>query len=288
MPAPPLVALTLGVRLDEPLPTFYACVAVLVVVAWVLGSTAVPGAGRAWVVERVGVIAVIAWAAGLDVAMLARAFLAGNASGETEAFLLAAAAYICGTAWTFSAARDFEWRWILTCVGSAYYHLAPSDTRLIWDRLPMTLVFMSFLAAVMAEGRSPRWEVLILSPLLVVGLGSVWWWKASGDLLPYVLVQFGPAIVMLPAFWRATGKRWLWRIAALYAAAKIAELCDPSIYSALPWSGHTWKHLLGAAAGYCIVRWFCDSSQTVIRSSGDNLTSSVVSIYNEGGSDSAV
>jgi len=177
---------------------------------------------------------------------------------------------------------------LLTCVGSAYYHLAPSDTRLIWDRLPMTLVFMSFLAAVMAEGRSPRWEVLILSPLLVVGLGSVWWWKASGDLLPYVLVQFGPAIVMLPAFWRATGKRWLWRIAALYAAAKIAELCDPSIYSALPWSGHTWKHLLGAAAGYCIVRWFCDSSQTVIRSSGDNLTSSVVSIYNEGGSDSAV
>jgi len=124
MPAPPLVALTLGVRLDEPLPTFYACVAVLVVVAWVLGSTAVPGAGRAWVLERVGVIAVIAWAAGLDVAMLARAFLAGNASRETHAFLLAAAAYICGTAWTFSAARDFEWRWILTCVGSVVVWLA--------------------------------------------------------------------------------------------------------------------------------------------------------------------
>jgi len=187
-----------------------------------------------------------------------------------------------------TSARVLSTGLLLTCVGSAYYHLAPSDTRLIWDRLPMTLVFMSFLAAVMAEGRSPRWEVLILSPLLVVGLGSVWWWKASGDLLPYVLVQFGPAIVMLPAFRRATGKRWLWRIAALYAAAKIAELCDLSIYSALPWSGHTWKHLLGAAAGYCIVRWFCDSSQTVIRSSGDNLTSSVVSIYNEGGSDSAV
>lgn len=177
---------------------------------------------------------------------------------------------------------------LLTCAGSAYYHLAPSDARLIWDRLPMTLVFMSFLAGVIAEGRSPRWETLILSPLLFLGVASISWWKTSGDLLPYVLVQFGPAIIMQPAFWRATGKRWLWKGATLYAAAKIAELYDPSIYSALPWSGHTWKHLLGAAAGFCIVRWFCDSSQTVIRSSGDNLTLSVVSTYNGCGSDSAV
>jgi hypothetical protein len=187
-----------------------------------------------------------------------------------------------------TTARVLSTGLLLTCVGSVNYHLVPTDTRLIWDRLPMTLVFMSFVAAVIAQGRSRRWETLILAPLLILGVASIWWWKTSGDLLPYVLVQFGPVMVILPAFWRATGKRWLWRIAALYAAAKIAELYDPSIYSALPWSGHTWKHLLGAAAGYCIVRWFCDSSQTVIRSSGDNLTSSVVSTYNGCGSDSAV
>jgi hypothetical protein len=118
MPAPPLVAVTLGMRLDEPLPTFYACVAVLLVVAAMLGSTAMPGAGRGWVVERVGIIAVIGWAAGFDVAMLARAFLTGNAGSKTQAFLCAAVVYLCGTAWTFSAARHFEWRWIMTCVGS--------------------------------------------------------------------------------------------------------------------------------------------------------------------------
>ena len=159
----------------------------------------------------------------------------------------------------------------LTSVGSAYYHLAPSDTRLIWDRLPMTLVFMSFLTAVIAEGRSSRWEALILSLFLFLGAASIWWWKTSGNLLPYFLVQFGPVVMMLPAFWRASGKRWLWYTAALYAAAKIAELYDPSIYSVLPLSGHTWKHLLGATAGYYILRWFCDSSQTVTRSSGDNF-----------------
>jgi hypothetical protein len=124
MPAPPLVALTLGARFDEPLPTFYACVAVLLVVAAVLGSTAVPGAGRGWVVERVGVIAVIGWAAGFDAGMLARAFLTGHPGGEPVAFLCAAAVYICGTAWTFSTALHFEWRWIMTCVGSVVVWLA--------------------------------------------------------------------------------------------------------------------------------------------------------------------
>lgn len=118
MPAPPFVALTLGVRLDEPLPTFYVCVAILIAIAAALGSTAVPGAGRGWVAERVGVIAVIAWAAGFDAAVLARAFLTGNASSRTGAFLCAAAVYVCGTAWTFSGTPHFEWRWIVTCVGS--------------------------------------------------------------------------------------------------------------------------------------------------------------------------
>src|SRR5258707_798113 len=28
---------------------------------------------------------------------------------------------------------------LLTCFGSGYYHLAPDDARLVWDRLPMTL-----------------------------------------------------------------------------------------------------------------------------------------------------
>jgi len=144
----------------------------------------------------------------------------------------------------------------LTSVGSAWYHLAPSDAHLISDRLPMTVVFMSFLAAVIAEGRSSRWEALFLGLLLVLGIASIYWWKTTGNLLPYFLVQFGPVLMMLPAFSRASGKRWLWGMAALYGGAKVVEFYDPSIYSVLPLSGHTWKHLLGAAAGYCILRWF--------------------------------
>jgi len=32
---------------------------------------------------------------------------------------------------------------VLTAVGSSYYHLAPDNDRLVWDRLPMTIVFMA-------------------------------------------------------------------------------------------------------------------------------------------------
>ena len=40
--------------------------------------------------------------------------------------------------------------------GSAYYHLAPRDGTLFWDRLPMGLAFMSLLSAVLVERLGPR------------------------------------------------------------------------------------------------------------------------------------
>ena len=38
----------------------------------------------------------------------------------------------------------------LVSVGSAWYHRAPADDTLLWDRLPMTVAFMGLLAAVLA------------------------------------------------------------------------------------------------------------------------------------------
>ena len=43
-----------------------------------------------------------------------------------------------------------------TSAGSAWYHLAPGDARLAWDRLPMAVAFMSLLAAVIVERLSVR------------------------------------------------------------------------------------------------------------------------------------
>ena len=77
---------------------------------------------------------------------------------------------------------------LLTAFGSAYYHLAPADSRLIWDRLPMTVIFMSFVASVVstanAEQKKPEPSPWALAVLLALGTGSVLWWRVTGDLRP--------------------------------------------------------------------------------------------------------
>ena len=39
----------------------------------------------------------------------------------------------------------------LVAVGSSYYHWRPNNARLVWDRLPMTVGFMSLIAVVLSE-----------------------------------------------------------------------------------------------------------------------------------------
>ena len=57
----------------------------------------------------------------------------------------------------------------LTTAGSAYYHLAPDNARLVWDRLPMTVGFMGLLTAVVAERSSLTLARRLFVPLLAFG-----------------------------------------------------------------------------------------------------------------------
>src|SRR5204862_1616620 len=93
---------------------------------------------------------------------------------------------------------------VLTCFGSGYYHLAPDNARLVWDRLPMTIVFMSLVAAVIAERISLPAGLWLLPVLLGVGISSVLAWYASelrgrGDLRFYAGVQVYAVLVLLLA-----------------------------------------------------------------------------------------
>jgi hypothetical protein len=135
----------------------------------------------------------------------------------------------------------------LTAFGSGYYHWAPSDTRLVWDRLPMTLVFMALVSMVVGT----RW----LYPLVAFGIASILWWVATGDLRLYAVAQFGAILVVVFAMFFSAEVRRLWPVLLLYALAKLAEHYDQSIYAVLPLSGHTLKHFLAAAATYWILRW---------------------------------
>jgi hypothetical protein len=150
----------------------------------------------------------------------------------------------------------------LTAFGSGWYHLAPDNARLVWDRLPMTLAFMGLLTAVLSEQVSVRVAKTLFVPLVLFGAGSVgyWYWTelgGAGDLRPYALAQFGSlaAVTMMLARHpnRAASTGYLWIGLAAYVAAKCLELADAEIYAlGNIVSGHTLKHLAAALAVACI------------------------------------
>lgn len=152
---------------------------------------------------------------------------------------------------------------VATSAGSAYYHLAPGDARLAWDRLPMAVAFMSLLAAVIVERVSVRAGLRLLWPLVALGAASVVYWRISAavgaeDLRPYGVVQFGSiaAILAIAALYRSryTHAGAIFLAAALYGAAKIFEALDREIYALGELaSGHTLKHLAAAAGAYVIL-----------------------------------
>jgi ceramidase len=149
---------------------------------------------------------------------------------------------------------------LLTFFGSAYYHLAPSDSRLVWDRLPMSLVFMALLACVATGERNSRFThallaSLLLASIVICGIASVLWWSLTNDLRFYVLVQFGPLLILVPALWFVRDARYLAAVLTFYALAKLAEYYDRAIFSGLPISGHSLKHVFAAMATYFIYRW---------------------------------
>ena len=152
---------------------------------------------------------------------------------------------------------------VLTAFGSSYYHLQPDNASLLWDRLPMVIVFMSLVAAVVAERISLRAGLWLLPILLLLGTGSVMQWYLSelsgaGDLRFYAGVQvyavlFLLVALLLPA--RYTRGSDFTIVAGLYVLGKVFELLDERIFRlGHIVSGHTLKHLAAAAAGYWILR----------------------------------
>lgn len=152
---------------------------------------------------------------------------------------------------------------ILTAAGSAYYHLAPDDYRLIWDRLPIALACAGLLAGVRAETvarHDARSEAAVLALLAVA---SVAWWyftglRGWGDLRPYLLLQILP--ILLVPLWQALhgsdrrDRLWFGAALAVYVLAKVAELNDHALLLAsAAISGHTLKHLLATLAAALIV-----------------------------------
>lgn len=152
---------------------------------------------------------------------------------------------------------------ILTAWGSAYYHLAPDNARLVWDRIPIMIVFMALLAAVIGERVTVNVGVALFPLLEILGAASVLYWRWSesqghGDLRFYAAVQVYAILILLlalllPAKY-SRGPDFA-VVVGLYALAKILEEADRQVFAVgQVVSGHTLKHLAAAAAGFWILR----------------------------------
>ncbi len=143
----------------------------------------------------------------------------------------------------------------LVGLGSGYYHWAPTNETLIWDRLPMTICFMTLFSVLLRDFLGVKQDKMMLFILLVVGLYSIIHWVALGDLRPYVLVQFFP-MVSIPVILltqKSTGisPKPFWVLLAWYVLAKVAETYDVQIHDALNvMSGHSLKHFFAAIGLY--------------------------------------
>ncbi|MBN8852802.1 MAG: ceramidase domain-containing protein [Sphingobacteriales bacterium] len=157
---------------------------------------------------------------------------------------------------------------IATGLGSAWYHYSPDSDTLLWDRLPMTIIFMSLLAATITDFIGSRKPVLLLALLVSLGIGSVFWWhftgqQGRGDLRPYILVQYYPIVLIPLIIWLyprtgyKAGIRQLLLVVLWYIIAKVLDAGDHAVYGALHVvSGHTLKHLAAAMSTWYFVSLF--------------------------------
>jgi hypothetical protein len=163
--------------------------------------------------------------------------------------------------WTVFFAGAF-----VVCWGSGYYHWEPNNTTLIWDRLPMTVAFMSLFSVMIMERVSAKAGFWLFPFFLVGGILSVFYWGATeildaGDMRPYAFVQFFPMLAILLMLWlfpaRYTETRCLFHTLGWYVIAKILEHFDKLVFENMQGviSGHTVKHVAAAVGVFWVVRY---------------------------------
>lgn len=152
---------------------------------------------------------------------------------------------------------------LATAAGSCYYHLEPTNEKLFWDRLPMTVAFMSLVCAQIVDRVDARAGLIALVPMVLVGVASVVYWIVTerlgrGNVMPYAVLQAYAVVVLLklaamhPS--RYTHANAIYAVFAGYLLAKVFEHYDRQIFELTgSVSGHTLKHVAAGVAGLPVV-----------------------------------
>lgn len=143
---------------------------------------------------------------------------------------------------------------LFTFAGSSIYHLTPGDHHLLYDRLGMLVLFSGILSLATADRLGRTAAIGVLLAVVLGGAASLWTWRASDNLLPWILLQAGGMLVLVSlAFCRPQSGGYGFRLGlcvAWYALAKLFEFTDAPLFhlSGELLSGHSIKHLLSAVA----------------------------------------
>ncbi len=158
-----------------------------------------------------------------------------------------------------------------TGIGSGFYHFAPDNFTLIFDRLPMTLVFTSFFATIIYDYVDRRVGAVAFYSLFIVGIYSIFYWYYSeiighGDLRLYAFIQFFPvvAIPLILVFYNNNNlyTKQLILVFLAYAISKLSEYYDMELFGFFKViSGHTIKHLFSALALYFVYQIYINKYQ---------------------------
>jgi hypothetical protein len=176
---------------------------------------------------------------------------------------------------------------VFTAFASGWYHLHPDDAGLAIDRGGMAIAFAGLLGLAAAGRVSERAGAALGLAVLLAAPLAIKYWMASGNILPWGVLQFGGmGLVLCASLLRPRAKaldvRWGLVILA-YAAAKLFELNDEAVFqlTAHLVSGHTLKHLFAALAGCPVV-----AALWALRNSRQNAASKARAIdraYREAG-----
>lgn len=151
---------------------------------------------------------------------------------------------------------------ILTALCSAWYHLAPDNARLVWDRISMTIVFMSLITVLIQDRINFRLGLNLWPLLIFLGIYSVLHWyfgelHGTGDLRLYLIIQGYTVLIALSMLFFSSHYTRSWELAIVilfYGLAKVFEMFDWQIYDVTNKiiSGHTLKHLFVAMAALAL------------------------------------
>jgi hypothetical protein len=141
---------------------------------------------------------------------------------------------------------------------SSWYHLSPSEGRIVFDRLPIITVVIAMTTLVAVQSIDVKATKLIL-PLLLLGWSSVVLIFFTGDWRPYIILQFSP-LILIPSILilYEQGREGGWQLCTallLFSVGKIIHDLDTEIHQLTGGiSGHSIWHLFAAAATYQLVQ----------------------------------